>query len=96
LIIPILEEVGTEIDKQRLLEGTTDTFALAQGLLQRGGDVERRFSLISLDNSFEIILRAYLLKKGIKRADVDTFRKVDDLLWMCERAGLDVSESLHT
>jgi len=69
-----------------------DTFALAQSLLEKGGDVERRFSLISFDNSFEIILRAFLLKKGVKREDVDTFRKVDDLLWRCERAGLKVSE----
>jgi hypothetical protein len=69
-----------------------DTFAFALSLLQRGGDVERRFSLISLDNSFEIFLRAYLLKKGVKRGDVDTFRKIDDLLWRCERASLEISE----
>ncbi len=70
-----------------------DTFAFSQSLLGRGGDVERRFSLISLDNSFELALRAFLLKKGVKREDVDAFRKVDDLLWRCERAGLSVSEA---
>ena len=69
-----------------------DTFAFALHLLERGGDVERRFSLISLDNSFEILLRAYLLKKGVKREDVDALRKIDDLLWRCQKAGLEVSD----
>jgi len=63
-----------------------DTFAFAQTLLDRGGDVERRFSLISLDNSFEIILRAYLFKKGVKKMDIDMVRKIDDLLWRCKKA----------
>jgi hypothetical protein len=76
-----------------------DTFAFALSLLEKGGDVERRFSLISLDNSFEIFLRAYLLKRGVKREDVDDLRKIDDLLWRCERAGLEISDenriSLH-
>jgi len=51
-----------------------DTFAFAMSLLDKGGDVERRFCLISLDNSYEIILRAFLLKKGVKREIVDSIR----------------------
>jgi hypothetical protein len=31
-----------------------DAFAFAQNLLERGGEVERRFALISLDNSVEV------------------------------------------
>jgi hypothetical protein len=68
-----------------------DTYAFALNLLERGGDVERRFSLISLDNAFEIFLRAYLLKRGVRREDVDALRKIDDLLWRCEKAGLEIS-----
>lgn len=70
-----------------------DTFAFAQDLLQRGGDVERRFCLISLDNAFEIILRAYLLKRGVRKEDVESLRKIDDLVWRCEKAGLKISET---
>jgi hypothetical protein len=73
-----------------------DTFAFALSLLERGGDVERRFSLISLDNAFEIFLRAYLLKKGVRREDVDALRKIDDLLWRCEKAGLEISSEEKT
>jgi len=39
---------------------TIDIFAFAQWLLERGGDVERRFALLSLDLSTEHVLRAYL------------------------------------
>jgi len=70
-----------------------DAFAFAQSLLERGGDVERRFSLISLDNSFEIGVRAYLLKKGVKKEIMDSVRKVDDLLLRCEKAGLKVDQA---
>lgn len=73
-----------------------DTFAFAQGLLEKGGDVERRFALISLDNSVEIKLRAYLLKRGVDRETVDGIRKLDDLLWRCMRAGLKVEEESRT
>jgi hypothetical protein len=69
-----------------------DSFAFAQSLLLKGGDVERRFSLICLDNSFEIVLRAFLLKRGVKRELVDAIKTVSDLLFRCEKAGLEVSE----
>ena len=68
-----------------------DTFAFAQGLLDKGGDVERRFCLISLDNSYEVVLRAFLLKKGVKREIVEAIRTVDDLFYRCQKAGLVVS-----
>ncbi|MEM3612669.1 MAG: hypothetical protein QW090_04860 [Candidatus Bathyarchaeia archaeon] len=69
-----------------------DSFAFSQFLLKRGGDVERRFSLISLDNSFEIALRAFLLKKSVKKEVIDSVKTVSDLLFRCEKAGLEVSE----
>jgi hypothetical protein len=62
-----------------------DSFAFAQSLLLKGGDVERRFSLICLDNSFEIVLRAFLLKRGVKRELVDAIKTVSDLLFRCEK-----------
>ncbi len=34
-----------------------------------------------------------MLKRGIKREDVESFRKISDLMWRCERAGLEISES---
>ena len=77
-----------------------DVFAFSQSLLERGGDVERRFSLICLDNSFELILRAYLQKRGVKtirwrKADkvVDLAvaqLRINDLLSYSERAGLKI------
>jgi len=33
-----------------------DTFAFAQSFIVKGGDVERRFALIALDNSLELVL----------------------------------------
>jgi len=70
-----------------------DTFAFAMSLLDKGGDVERRFCLISLDNSYEIILRAFLLKKGVKREIVDSIRTVDELVFRCGKAGLRLNEN---
>lgn len=67
-----------------------DTYAFAQSLLKKGGDTERRFALISLSNSFEILLRAFLLKRGVRREMVDGIRKVDELIFRCEKAGLEI------
>lgn len=69
-----------------------DTFAFSQILLEKGGDVERRFALIALDNSLEIALRAYLLKRGVKKEVMEGVRKIDDLILRCEKAGLKVEE----
>jgi len=75
-----------------------DVFAFSQSLLEKGGDVERRFSLICLDNSFELILRAYLQKRGVRTVKWKKKDKVmelavvhlniNDLLGYSERAGL--------
>jgi hypothetical protein len=68
--------------------------------VKRGGDVERRFSLIRLDNSFELILRAYLQKRGVKTVRwrkedkvVDlavAHLRINDLLSYSERADLKI------
>ena len=69
-----------------------DTFAFAQSLIVKGGDVERRFALIALDNSLEVVLRAFLLKRGVDRKIVDEVRKLDEMLFRCEKAGLKVND----
>jgi len=80
-----------------------DTFAFSQQLLEMGGDVERRFSLICLDNSFELTLRAYLRKRGVKKVrlkeedrvvelEVERLR-ISDLLSFSERAGLKIEDN---
>jgi len=69
-----------------------DTYAFSQELMSRGGDIERRFALISLDNSLELILRAFLLKRGVSKDLVEGIRAFNDLLNRCIRAGLKVSD----
>ena len=65
-------DVTKETLKERFLNllpeerESIDTFAFSQSLLEKGGDVERRLSLICLDNSLELILKAYLQKSGVK------------------------------
>jgi len=78
-----------------------DVFAFSQSLIDKGGDVERRFSLICLDNAIELLLRAYLLKKGVKEVrfrsknktiEIDVYKlHMDDLISYAERAGLRLS-----
>ncbi|MEM1574163.1 MAG: hypothetical protein QXI49_06750 [Candidatus Methanomethylicaceae archaeon] len=72
-----------------------DNFAFSQSLLQKGGDAERRFALICLDSSIEVILRAYLLKLGIESERVNSIVKFSELLHECENKGLKIEPELH-
>jgi hypothetical protein len=72
-----------------------DNFAFAQSLLQKGGDAERRFALICLDSSIEVILRAYLLKLGIESEHVNSIIKFSELLHECENRGLKIEQNIY-
>lgn len=73
-----------------------DNFAFAQSLINRGGDVERRFALICMDSSIEIVLRAYLLKIGLTRDKVEAIPTIHVLLTECESRGLELDKQTKT
>lgn len=86
-----MEEIMKEFSKLTPEEREIiDSFAFAQHLLEKGGDVERRFALISIDNLWELTLRTYLRKRGRSKKEVDEIRDWEKIFDECIKLGLEI------
>jgi len=69
-----------------------DSLQLAEKLIMEGDDRFRRQALICLDNSVELLLKGFLVRRGLPKCEINRIGRFHQLLRTCIKLGLKLDD----